>query len=95
MKPHDINKKFLELSTLLENFAEGEIKHLIACVHVLWLTDDAEKQKDALSQMAKIADAASTAYQKTKANFDLNIHSEVKSKNFDLSTWLPDTDVIQ
>lgn len=90
MKPHDINDKFLELSKVLENFAESDIKHLIACIHVLWLTNDENKQREALRFMAKLASGASDAYQNKKAP------KKVDPKKFDLSTWEPGPDdVIQ
>lgn len=86
MKPHDINDKFLELSTILENFAEVDIKNLIACVHVLWLTGYEDQQKEALQQLARIASRASDKYQSK------NIQKPTKAKDFDLSSWEPGPD---
>lgn len=83
MKPHNINDKFLELSKALENFSESDIKHLIACVHVLWLTSDENKQQEALYFMAKLASLASDEYQNKKTT------ENVDPKKFDLSKWEP------
>lgn len=105
MKPHDINDKFMELSTVLENFAEGDIKNLVACVHVLWLTDDEPKQQEALKALARIASQASDAYQAKHVSGYTTDSKSAKitvfdggpsiSTNFDLSTWNPGTDKLQ
>jgi hypothetical protein len=95
MKLHSINDAFMALSKCLEDYCEPEIKNLIACVHVLWLTDDAKKQEEALQYMAKIANHASNAFALKKTmgpSFNLN---GTKWEDFDLEEWNPDKRILQ